>query len=344
MAFPRKLLAPGEGIVLEAHPNWSILVPRVVLFLVILAGCVSVVVAWAHAPLWMGWVLLGVAGVFLLYLLAKIVVWRSTTLVLTNQRVVYRTGALRRLGREIPLDRVQDVTYSQSILERMVGAGSLTIESAGAHGDDPFPDIRHPAAVQSLINRLITQPGGGLGGSGGRNVYGAPSPEQYQQSPQPQYPQQQQPNPQQSQQQYQQPNPQQYQQPQQPYPPPQQYQQPQQPYPPPQPYQRPQPYQQQSAQPSQPPPRYQPARYQPPQYTPPQYTPSAEERPSSQAQRDGSFEPPGGPEGARESRGSGQMPPTSSSEQLQHLSELHRLGVITDAEYEQKRRELIEGA
>jgi hypothetical protein len=38
------------------------------------------------------------------------------------------------------------------------------------------------------------------------------------------------------------------------------------------------------------------------------------------------------------------MPPVSSSERLQHLSELHRLGVITDAEYAQKRQELIDGA
>jgi len=236
MPLHRKLLAPGEEVVLETHPNWSILAPRVAMFLVIVAGCLSVVVAWARAPLWVGWVLLGVAALFLLGLLAKIVVWRSTTLVLTTLRIVYRRGALRRLGREIPLDRVQDVTYSQSILERLVGAGSLTIESAGSHGDEPFPDIRHPELVQSLINRLIAQPGGGLGGSGARAGY----------APQP-------------------------------------------------------------------------------QYAPPQ----PQHRAATAAAVRAGIRP-----GARaRSFGAAEMPAASSSEQMQRLSELHRLGVLTDAEY-----------
>jgi membrane protein YdbS with pleckstrin-like domain len=331
MAFPRKLLAPGEEIVLEAHPNWSILVPRVALFVLVVAGCISVVVLWTNAPLWVGWALLGVAGVFLLFLAAKLLVWRSTTLVLTNLRVVYRTGVLRRLGREIPLDRVQDVTYSQSILERMVGAGSLTIESAGAHGDEPFPDIRHPAAVQSLINRLITQPGGGLGGSGGHGGYAPPAQRQYQE-PQYQQPQQRPP------QQYQQPQPPQYQ----PQPPQYQPQPPQ--YQPQAPYQ-PQPPQYQPQAPYQPPtrPQYQPPQYQPPQYQPPQYSPAAQPA-RSRGPSQPPIEPGSSPSGMPGILDTGEMLPTSSSEQLQHLSELLRLGVITDAEYAQKLQELIKGA
>jgi membrane protein YdbS with pleckstrin-like domain len=290
MAFPRKLLSPGEEVVLEAHPNWSILVPRVALFLVIVAGCLSIVAAWTHAPLWVGWVLLGVAAAFLLGLLAKIVVWRSTTLVLTTVRVVYRTGALRRLGREIPLDRVQNVTYRQSIVERLVGAGSLTIESAGMHGDDPFPDIRHPASVQSLINRLITHSGGGLGGRGGGAGY------------------------------VQQPHPQ--------------------PEPQSQPQYAPQP-------PPVPPARYQPPQYQPPQYQPPQYTPppqhqGSQPRNHESQPRNQETQPPQGPrEQFEPARDPTAVPATapplavSPSERLRHLSELHRLGVITDAEYAQ---------
>jgi hypothetical protein len=52
---------------------------------------------------------------------------------------------------------VQDVTYHQTIVERLVRAGSLTVESAGRHGQDPFPDISRPAEVQSLINRVVAQ-------------------------------------------------------------------------------------------------------------------------------------------------------------------------------------------
>ncbi|MGC9961208.1 MAG: PH domain-containing protein [Acidimicrobiales bacterium] len=384
MAYPHKLLAPGEEIVLETHPNWSILVPRVSLFLLVVAACVAVVVAWTSAPLWVGYALLALSGLFLLYVLAKVVMWRSTSLVLTNLRVVYRTGVIRRLGREIPLDRVQDVTYVQSIVERLVGAGSLTIQSAGAGGDEPFPDIRHPALVQSLINRLISQPppGGytrGSGGVAGRPGYAATG--DYEQTPQypqasglpsrsadqPHYPQ---PAPQPY------PGPQGY--PQQPYP-----QQPQQPYPegpypqagyPQQPQQPQQQYPQQpyppAGQPQQPysgqqpayppaPPQYPQARpdrpYSPPQPAyPPQLQPSgAGEPPVQQPQRDSlrfsSSSPSQPPAEADPTRSqppdAGQAGPvdTSSSEQLAHLGDLLRLGVITQLEYDLKRRELFGG-
>ena len=155
MAFSRRLLAPGEEIVLEAHPNWSILAPRAAALVVCVAASLAIARQWTGAPLWFGFVLLGIVGLVLLFAVAKVISWRSTSLVLTNMRVVYRTGVLRRLGREIPLGRVQNVTYTQSIFERLVGAGSLTIESAGTGGQEPFPDIARPAVVQSMINRLI---------------------------------------------------------------------------------------------------------------------------------------------------------------------------------------------
>jgi membrane protein YdbS with pleckstrin-like domain len=330
VAFPHKLLAPGEEIVLQAHPNWSILVSRISLFVLIVAGCVAVAVVWSGAPLWVGYVLLGIAGVFLLAVLAKVVVWRCTTLVLTNLRVVYRTGVLRRLGREIPLDRVQDVTYTQSIVERMVGAGSLMIESAGAGGEDPFPDISHPAVVQSLINRLITQPAHGYGGGAGGGLGGGGNAPQSQ-YPQPQYPQQPQPYPQQPYPQQPQAYPQQPQAyPQQPYPQqPQAYPQQPQAYP-----QQPQAYPQQAQYPQQ------PQAY--PQESEP-YPTRPQQSPSSQAPQS-SGPPAPSPQQYRPAPGPAVDPNAgSSSDQLKRLSELLRLGVITNAEYEVKRREILEG-
>ncbi len=157
MSFPNKLLAPGEEIYLDSRPNWSLLFWPAVVVLVVLAGCVAVVVLWSGAPADMAWVLVGCGLLALLYFLLRYVAWTTTTFVVTSQRIVYRRGILRRTGREIPIGRVQDVTYHQTIIERLVRAGSLTVESAGRHGQDPFPDISRPAVVQSLINRVVAQ-------------------------------------------------------------------------------------------------------------------------------------------------------------------------------------------
>ncbi len=157
MSFPTKLLAPGEEVYLDSRPNWSYLFWPSVFTLLVFAGCIALAVLWSSAPVKTGWVLLGCALGALVYFTARYVGWRTTTFVVTSQRIVYRTGAVRRTGREIPIGRVQDVTYHQTVIERIVRAGSLTVESAGRHGQDPFPDISRPAQVQSLINRVVAQ-------------------------------------------------------------------------------------------------------------------------------------------------------------------------------------------
>jgi membrane protein YdbS with pleckstrin-like domain len=154
VSFPTKLLAPGEEIYLDSRPNWSYLFWPAVITVLVFAGCVAVAVLWSSAPIVKVWVLLGCGLCALIYFGAHYIGWCTKSFVVTSQRIVYRTGALRRTGREIPIGRVQDVTYHQTIVERLVRAGSLTVESAGRQGQDPFPDISKPAEVQSLINRI----------------------------------------------------------------------------------------------------------------------------------------------------------------------------------------------
>ena len=160
MKFPAKLLAPDEEVYLDARPNWSYMFWPAVFTVLVLAGCIAVIVLWSSAPTYTAWVLLGCGLAAFGYFLVRYLGWLTTSFVVTSQRIVYRTGVLRRTGREIPIGRVQDVTYRQTIVERVVRAGSLTVESAGRHGQDPFPDISRPAEVQSLINRVVGQAAG----------------------------------------------------------------------------------------------------------------------------------------------------------------------------------------
>ena len=153
--YPTRLLHEDEQVLLDVRPHWLRLVGPSTVGVVVLAGVIAGFVSWQSAPIWFGYVLGGLLLVMAAYLAGKVVAWRSTNFVLTSSRVVYRKGVLHRVGREIPIDRVQDVTYHQRILERIVGAGSLVIESAGERGAEPMPDIRHPDRIQSLINKTL---------------------------------------------------------------------------------------------------------------------------------------------------------------------------------------------
>ena len=74
---------------------------------------------------------------------------------LTSQRVIFRAGVIARTGIEIPLDRVNNINFHQSIFERMIGAGDLLIESGGEDGLSVFDNIRDPEQVQSFIQRAV---------------------------------------------------------------------------------------------------------------------------------------------------------------------------------------------
>jgi uncharacterized membrane protein YdbT with pleckstrin-like domain len=94
-----------------------------------------------------------IAGVvvFLAFPVRAFLSWITAHFVVTSDRVIHRSGWLAKSAMEIPLERINDVKFRQSVLERMVGAGDLVIESGGEYGQNRFSDIRGPEDVQKLI-------------------------------------------------------------------------------------------------------------------------------------------------------------------------------------------------
>jgi uncharacterized membrane protein YdbT with pleckstrin-like domain len=80
--------------------------------------------------------------------------WATSHFVVTSDRVIHRSGWLAKRSMEMPLERINDVTFTQSVLERLVGAGSLRIQSASEYGQNHFRDIRRPEDVQKLIYEM----------------------------------------------------------------------------------------------------------------------------------------------------------------------------------------------
>ncbi len=162
MAYPDKLLADDEEVVEHLHPHWITLVPAVVIFIVV---CAVSGVALAYLPdasthhSAHQYLLIAVLVIALLLVLwlcvGPVVRWRSTHYVITTHRVLIRRGVLNHVGRDITLARINDVAYEQSIWDRIVRAGSLTIESAGEHGQETLVDIPRANEVQQTLNRLI---------------------------------------------------------------------------------------------------------------------------------------------------------------------------------------------
>jgi uncharacterized membrane protein YdbT with pleckstrin-like domain len=79
--------------------------------------------------------------------------WYFTLFVLTTDRLITRTGVFAKSSKEIPLERINDVTFNQSVLERLFGAGDLLVESAGERGQTRITNVRKPEQVQLMIYR-----------------------------------------------------------------------------------------------------------------------------------------------------------------------------------------------
>jgi len=153
MSFPRHLLTDDEDLVLDLRPHWWFLAPAGSLLLVaVLFGVAALVQSWWRPVEF-------VIGIFvlgaLLWFGLVYLRWTTTNFVVTNERVISRTGVVSKTGIEIPLDRINTVFFNQSIFERLIGAGDLGIESAGEGGRQTFTDIRRPSVVQNEIYRQV---------------------------------------------------------------------------------------------------------------------------------------------------------------------------------------------
>ena len=152
--YPRKLINEGETVVLDLKPHWFFFWKHIV------AGAVFLVVflVWigpADSGSWLGWPL----GIGLLiyagFVVEKYLVWTYTHFVLTDRRVISRSGIISKRGTEIPLERINNINFHQRLIDRIIGAGDLDIESAGKDGQSHFDFIRHPDGVQHEIYRQM---------------------------------------------------------------------------------------------------------------------------------------------------------------------------------------------
>jgi uncharacterized membrane protein YdbT with pleckstrin-like domain len=157
VAYPDDLLVDGEQVVMHKHPHWKMLVVPVLVLLVVV-GLGSFLAALVSAQSWApwAWLALAVVGVVLVFWLTVVPVvrWRTTHFVVTTRRVLVREGVLSRQGIDIPMSRINSVQFRHTVLERLLGCGTLIIESAS---DEPleFDDVPGVERVHALLYQEV---------------------------------------------------------------------------------------------------------------------------------------------------------------------------------------------
>ncbi|HEY1627526.1 MAG TPA: PH domain-containing protein [Streptosporangiaceae bacterium] len=150
--------ADDEQVVLLLRPHWKTLVrPMLVAVIVVVAALIAEVVIPSGKYSAAGRAAVGVVAVLalMLWLIGPLLRWRMTTYELTSRRLRVRHGVLTRRGRDIPLARINDVSFEKGLLDRLLGCGRLVVESAGEHGQIVLTEIPHVETVHSTLFRLV---------------------------------------------------------------------------------------------------------------------------------------------------------------------------------------------
>jgi uncharacterized membrane protein YdbT with pleckstrin-like domain len=143
-----QVLQPGEKIVFSSTLSWANYLPSVLLWLVALLLFVAdTVLQPSNAWLWSAIVVAVLAAVSTLRTWFRR--W-TTEIDVTDRRVVYKRGFIRRHTVEMNMDKIESVDVDQSLLGRMFDYGDIIIRGTGA-GIEPLRGIDSPLAFRNAV-------------------------------------------------------------------------------------------------------------------------------------------------------------------------------------------------
>jgi uncharacterized membrane protein YdbT with pleckstrin-like domain len=162
MGYPTRLLSEGERIDLELRPHWKALVLPVIVLL-LTCGVAGFLLTVSPSPSKtsgeISWIAIGVVAlaVIIYFTVRPWLHWLFSNYVITSRRLIIRLGFVHRVGRDLPLEKINDVSFRHdSLLDRMLGCGTLVVESAGEHGQVLLNDIPRVEETQREISTLIS--------------------------------------------------------------------------------------------------------------------------------------------------------------------------------------------
>jgi uncharacterized membrane protein YdbT with pleckstrin-like domain len=160
VAFPSKLLNPGEHVVVSTrtHPK-ALIGPAIVL--VVLVAAVLVLSTMTDSTV--AGVVAGVVALLVAvwFVLRPLVDWLTTTYTFTNRRFIKRSGFIAKEGRTIPLNRISGVDFEIGVIDRIFGCGTLVVSDASTDGSVELHDIPQVEKVQLQVSEELHRLAGG---------------------------------------------------------------------------------------------------------------------------------------------------------------------------------------
>jgi uncharacterized membrane protein YdbT with pleckstrin-like domain len=156
VAFPSKLLNPGEHVVVSTrtHPK-ALVLPGLALVVALVLALVANGLIEGTTGTVAVWVIFAVGLVA--FVLGPLLRWLTTTYTFTNRRFIKRSGFIAKEGRTIPLNRISGVDFEIGLVDRIFGCGTLVVSDASTAGSVMLRDIPDVEQVQLQVAEQLHQ-------------------------------------------------------------------------------------------------------------------------------------------------------------------------------------------
>lgn len=154
----KRALSAGEVVILDLRTHVKALFLATLVLIVTLAAATF---GFLQVPSgdYQQWIQLAIgvvaAIVIVLWAVIPYLRWSTTRYVVTNKRLITRSGIITRIGRDIPLYRINDVTYEKDILDRILGCGTIVISDATEKTGVMLYDVPRVDRVQVRLHELL---------------------------------------------------------------------------------------------------------------------------------------------------------------------------------------------
>lgn len=149
MSYLDKILQPNETISAIGKKHWIIYAPgfALIVLAIIVVGGVTI----AQQLILTGQVLAAIIGLLGLVALARewFEQW-TTEIVVTNLRVVYKTGFISRNTTEMNMEKIESVAVDQPLLGRLLDYGTIDVRGTGV-GFEKLTRIAKPLALRNAV-------------------------------------------------------------------------------------------------------------------------------------------------------------------------------------------------
>ncbi len=156
--MPRRLLRPDEDILVDIRPHWLAVVGPLVTAIVVVGVAVSLEVSFPRSGSTVHWIEGIAAAVPVAWLVARLLRWWATELVVTTDRILVRHHLGAERVEQVALVEVDRVEVDRHLLGRLAGSGTLVVVVADVDGERAglvVDDVRHPDVLQRIVHRRV---------------------------------------------------------------------------------------------------------------------------------------------------------------------------------------------